>query len=325
MLEKISTEKLDADELGIWRVKTDTPTEGALRFLRLLQGTTGNDNPRSGRRDLSYWRIYFHDAFAGKNCPEIMDHFYFAEVNGEIAARLWFAYAPAGDFGNFGNVLTVPEFRRRGILRRLMPHFLKDFEESPAKCLACITGSPFAARTYMDYGLKLIYPGSVGPMALVKPEWGSFRELDDRLFADASPVRFRRGVLGDQFRIDKFLCYCRAFHEEPPKSQLMDYRCCMQETLGGNGRIAVAENTAGAPVGFAWAGLVDGLQRMTFLLHPRAGDAGARFLREFGSAADRPVFIQEAGDERSRSWMRSASAVCRCDLPGGAAVWQFES
>lgn len=325
MLELISTEKLNADELKIWRVKTDTPTEGAVRFLRFIQGTTGNDNPRNGRRDLSYWRIYFHDAFAGKNYPEVIDYFYCAEVNGEIAARMWFAYAPASNFGNFGNILTVPEFRRRGILRRLMPHFLKDFEESPAKCLACATGTPFAARTYMDYGLKLIYPGTTGSMALVKPEWGSFNELDARLFADAAPIRFRPGVLGDQFRIDKFLRYCRAFHEEPPRSQLMDYRCCMQETLNGNGRIAVAENAAGAPVGFAWTGFFDGLQRMTFLLHPGAGDAGTRFLREFGSGPDRPVFIQEAGDERSRSWMQSASAVCRCSLTGGAAVWQFEN
>jgi len=34
MLELISTEKLDADELVIWRVRTDTPTEGSRRFLR---------------------------------------------------------------------------------------------------------------------------------------------------------------------------------------------------------------------------------------------------------------------------------------------------
>lgn len=327
MLELIQTENLDASTLRIWRVKTDAPTSQAeaARFLRFIQGTTGLENPRNSRRDLSYWRIYFHSAFAGRNYPEVVDYFYFAEVDGQIAARLWFAFAPANGFGNFGNILTLPEFRRRGILRRLMEAFVEDFKQCPARCVACATGTPFAARTYMDYGFRLLYPGTAGAMALVKGEYGSFHKMASVLFAEPSPVRMRPGVLGDQFRIDKFLRYIQAFHDEGPKSQLMDYRCCMQEVLGGNGSIAIFENAVGAAAGFAWAGNIDSLHRMTFLLHPAALKDAGRFLREFcrKDSEPSPVFIQETGDERSPLWLSAAGGRRRCVLANGAALWEF--
>ena len=177
----------------------------------------------------------------------------------------------------------------------------------------------------MDYGFRLLYPGTAGAMALVKEEYGSFREMETTRFADSTPVRIRPGFLGDQFGIDKFLRYCAEYHDEPPRSQLMDYRCCMQESLGGNGRIGVFENASGTSLGFAWAGNFDGLHRMTFLLHPEVGEAGGRLLGDFArnGEAPAPLFIQEPGDTRSGFWMEAAGARRRCVLSNGAALWEF--
>ena len=325
MLELIEKGKLGDDDFNIWRIKPRESSDDATRFLRFILATTGYDNPYCGRRELSYWRIYFHHAFAGKNHPDIEDYFYFAEVNGNIAARLWFAYAPINNFGNFGNVFTAPEFRKRGILRRIMPYCIRDFAETSAKCLACSTGSEFAARTYADYGFQTIYGGKTGEMALVKPEPGSFSALDADCFDDVRPKLVRDGCLSDQFMIDKFLCYCRDFHETPPRNSLMDYRCCMQEVSGGNGKIAVVENAAGIAVGFAWAGNWEGIDRLTFLIHPRAIETAAELLlRVFELYGKRPLlYLQNSGDTPAESLLAQAGACRKGGLSTGAMFWEL--
>lgn len=106
---------LGDDQLKIWKVDCSCIVQDDMRFMQFIHGTTYYDNPYGGKLDLAYWRIYVHNAFHGANLPEIRDYFYFAEVNGTVAARLWFAYAPGNDFGNFGNIFTLHEYRRRGI------------------------------------------------------------------------------------------------------------------------------------------------------------------------------------------------------------------
>ena len=319
MTELLEQSDLGGDDFKIWRLRPPMyPGEGA-RFLDFFLSTTRS---YSSRRTQSYWRLYNIYAFDGKNAPEIEDVFYFAEVNGEVAARLWFGFAPGNGFGNFGNVLTAEKFRRRGILRRLMTHFAGDFQASPAMCLSCDVGSEYVVRTYEDYGFRLLFGGKVGPMAIVKPECGDFPALERRLLGDAVPVRFRPGTVGDQFMVDKFLHYCAKVYRSSPD---LDYRCCMLECRHGNGRIAVAENAAGAPVGFAWAGALDGLDRLVMDIHPDAAPHCGDMLRQLrADQGGGPLcHIQLPGGEAHTPALESAGARRLCTLGGGAAVWEL--
>ena len=323
MAELIESCCLGEDTLNIWKVDCSGDIGDSGRFLRFALATTGYENPYGPRQDLSYWRIYFHNAFKGANLPEIRDFFYFAEVNGTVAARLWFAYAPANDFGNFGNVFTLPEFRRRGILRKMMPHFARDFGSSSAKCLACATGSEFAARTYMDYGFQLVYGGTVGTMALVKKEYGSFNELDRKLLADVSFVRFRDALKSDQFVIDKFVRYSQAFRGVTVYSQMLDFRCCMLEYLNGNGVMRVGENSSGIAAGFAWAGTYNGINRLSFVIHPGTGAKGADLLKDLLEPwQSGPLFYFQNKDDVQGALLLEAAGFCsQSVLTDGTVVW----
>ena len=321
MIESLENFSLDGDDCRIWRLTSPMhPGEGT-RFLDFCL-TTMHSYP--SRRNLSYWRHYYQYAFDGENSPGIEDVFYFAEVNGEVAARLWFGYAPANGFGNFGNALTAEKFRRRGILRRLMVHCVRDFHASPAKSLACDTGKEYAASTYMDYGFKLIYGGTVGPMAIVKPEYPDFSALTKRYLADARPVRFRPGVVGDQFMIDKFLHYCPEVYNHSPRIDL-DYRCCMLECRAGNGHIMVAENADNTAVGFAWAGRFDGIDRLYMTLHPGAAPYCGEMLKQVREAhGGIPLcHIQYPKGAAYTPALEAAGARKLCTLAAGTSVWEF--
>ena len=323
MIELLEHTKLADDDCKIWRLTSPLhPGEGA-RFLDFCLATM---HSFPSRRNLSYWRHYYQHAFDGENSPEIEDVFYFAEINGEVAARLWFGYAPANGFGNFGNALTAEKFRRRGILRRMMVHCVRDFHASKAKCLSCDTGKEYAAATYMDYGFKLIYGGTVGPMAIVKPEYPDFAALEERFLGDARPVRFRPGVVGDQFLIDKFLHYCKKVYRDSPRADL-DYRCCMLECRAGNGCIEVAENAAGALVGFAWAGRFDGVRRLFMKLHPDAAPHCGKMLTRLVRAGDgAPVCHLQL--PKGAGWtpaLEAAGARKLCTLADGSAVWELSA
>lgn len=321
MTELLEQSDLGGDDLKIWRLRPPMrPGEGA-RFLDFFLSTTRS---YYSRRTQSYWRLYNLHAFDGKNAPEIEDVFYFAEVNGEVAARLWFGFAPGNGFGNFGNVFTAEKFRRRGILRRLMAHFAKDFQASSAMCLSCDVGSEYVARTYGDYGFRLLFGGNVGPMAIVKPECGDFPALEGRFLGDAVPVRFRPGTVGDQFMVDKFLHYCAKVYRRSPAADL-DYRCCMLECRHGNGMVAVAENTAGAPVGFAWAGALDGMDRLVMALHPDAAPHCGDMLRRLRADQNGGPLchIQLPGGEAHTPALEAAGARCLCTLGGGSVIWEL--
>ena len=321
MIELLERFDLGGDDCKIWRLTSPMhPGEGT-RFLDFCLATMQS---YPSRRNLSYWRLYYQHAFDGENTPGIEDFFYFAEVNGEVAARLWFGYAPANGFGNFGNALTAEKFRRRGLLRRLMVPCARDFHASTAKCLSCDTGKEYAAATYRDYGFDMIFGGTVGPMAIVKPEYPDFAALEARYLGDAVPVRFRPGVVGDQFMIDKFLHYCAKVYRDSPRADL-DYRCCMLECRAGNGHIMVAENSAEVAVGFAWAGKFDGVDRLFMSIHPDAAPHCGEMLKQLRAVhGGVPIcHLQLPKGAVHTPALESAGARKLCTLGGGASVWEL--
>ena len=97
----------------------------------------------------SGWASYIRATCEGKEYPAIKDHWFIADVDGISAGRLWFAYSPKTGRGNFGNIATEPNYRKRGILKEL----LKTFKAEADKCddmrmLNCVTGKEYAADCY---------------------------------------------------------------------------------------------------------------------------------------------------------------------------------
>ena len=70
-----------------------TPEEFPERVVRYWIASFGFDSWREAVFSLTYWRLYFREVFAGNFAKETVDHLYIAEVNGEYAARMWFAYS----------------------------------------------------------------------------------------------------------------------------------------------------------------------------------------------------------------------------------------
>lgn len=235
-----------------------TPEKTPERIVRYLIASLGYDSYRQYVPELSYWRLYYREALAGNFADDVTDHLYLAEVNGELAARMWFAYSRRTLRGNFGNVFTEPEFRRRGLMSELLRICMADFTASPARMLCCASGSEAAVRAYAERGFQLIYGGKTGPLAIVKN--GDFAEEAARVYdGDTVPSIIREGTVGDQFDCDKFLFYCDNVYRgnrhirRGVAALLPDFRTVYQECLSGNGKVFVAENSRGAITGYAFA------------------------------------------------------------------------
>jgi len=66
----------------------------------------------------SCWHVYYEQVLSKKH-PNCRDFLYAGMVNDVPCSRMWFGYSQKTLSGNFGNVMTLPEFRRRGIMLSL--------------------------------------------------------------------------------------------------------------------------------------------------------------------------------------------------------------
>ena len=247
--------------------KSPVPEE----IVRYMIASLGFDYYRKYINDQNYWRLYYRSAFDGEGA---IDHFYFAEVEGVLAARIWFGYDPISGFGNFGNVYTEPNYRKLGLMSKLLIPCVRDFLASNAKLLCCYTGSPTTEAAYKAFGFQVIYGGETGPMCLINPKYGThFLEIEKKVFDSSSLKRFRLGTAGDQFPCDKFLAYCSKLINIPQgrggaDSFVTDYRTAYQEYKNGNGVVCVAENGTGNVSAWAYAVKAYGSNCLNFTIHP---------------------------------------------------------
>lgn len=331
MLETIKEETRQGGVLKISRFTSDG-NECPSRYVRYLMGSLGYEKWRAAVNDITYWRLYYRESMAGHSADQIVDSIYFAEVDGEFAGRLWFGYSRQNGYGNFGNVFTEPEFRQRGIMSEMLRPCVADFMASPAKLLACATGNPVAAASYVKHGFEVIYGGACGPMALLKPELGRFTPYEQQQFSGHRIARVRAGVCGDQFACDKFLAYASGVWKRPhslrvgPGSRISDYRIAFQETLSGNGVVTVAEDEGGVIVGYAFALTLDGMQVLDFRLHPNYMADGASLLREtLGLFEKHPIhcFTQAEDTERNKLLVVSGASLV-ASLEGGVNIYRMD-
>lgn len=326
------------EKLRILRLVMPSETPVPERFKRYIAASLGYDSYYRAVSEINYWRLYFRSAMDGNGA---VDHLYLAEVDGALAARAWFAYSRRSGYGNFGNVYTEPEYRRRGLMNKLMEPLMRDFYASDAKMLCCATGSEFAAQVYFKHGFHAIYGGKTGPLCALKKEYGShFLDLQNSAF-DGSPVQvIRVGAIDDQYDCDKFLAYHEQlwgkgmFRPRGPASLIVDYRTAYQETRRGNGTVAVAENGKGTIVAWAFALKIAGQNCMNITFHPNCSDGAVKLIRFIRNEFDKqfpgePLLIYLA-PEYTPLWNLMKPACCEpvAKIPGalpGQPVWVFRA
>ena len=264
------------EQLKVYRLITPSEKVVPKRVIQYMIASLGYDEYRKYVNDQNYWRLYYRTAFENKGA---VDHLYLAEVNGEFAARVWFAYSRKSGFGNFGNVYTETEHRKKGLMSILMKHCTAGFESSDAKMLCCSTGNKIAAASYVKSGFHMIYGGETGPMCLLKKSCGNhFFEMAEKYYSDNKIVKVRPGTIDDQYDCDKILDKLPAMRENrpapPPEAGcfVTEYRIAYQEMLSGNGKVLVAENSSGVCVGYSWKLKLYGKEVSHAVLHPDCRD-----------------------------------------------------
>ena len=204
------------------------------------------------------WKHYYNRAMIEGHDQFIEDRVFIAEVDGVPAARLWYGWSKRSLRGNFGNIFTNYAHRKRGLLNFLLECFKEDFDASPAQMLCC-HASGWRIPIYEKFGLHVLHGNTESDaMGIVKPELGSCKQFMNRLYADCAVARLRDGDCGDQFDCDKCLVYTDAMWGRARPfvfagEQNSDYMTCLNRVLEKKGVIAVAENAAGAIVGYAAA------------------------------------------------------------------------
>ena len=146
------------------------PEEDASVIRRMgdyLFHSLGSDNYRQEAIDINAWRLYCLDSLAGR-------------------------YGFSLIFRNFGNVLTEPEWRRRGLMDLLLHCFSQDFAAGSATFLCCGSGTPYAIRSYRRHGFRMLYGGESGLMCLGK---GDFFKEAARCYPGPGAVTTTRGFV----------------------------------------------------------------------------------------------------------------------------------
>ncbi len=324
-MDILNTETLpDGRRVEICRIVTPDATlpEDVVRYFI---ASLGFDYYREYVNDQNYWRLYYRESLAGRFVPDVIDHHYLARIDGEYAARLWFAYSTRTGHGNFGNVYTEVPFRCLGLMNRLLDHFRADFQTSPATMLCDGSGSEYAVRSYCRFGFRLPYGGTTGMICLCKK--GSFQKIAAKAFPGREPTAIRPGGIADQFECDKFRAYTPEMITFPRQTRLgaaaiiSDYRIAFQEVLSGNGVILVQETPLGEVPGYAFALRFFGQDILDFGFHLNYLDTLPELLQKTAVAyqhkfSTSPVCVTAEGDVERENALRRASFVEIGGVPG---------
>ncbi len=210
------------------------------------------------------WQLYYEDIFAGK-VQGVRDYMYAGLADGVPCSRMWFGYSERNGSGNFGNVETLPEYRRRGIMRDLLNQCVSDIRKSGAVFCSC-DAAPTAAPAYASAGFQRIFPEGQPPMVFVQPRAGAFSDIVKKAYSSTGNAKIRQGTLSDRFDCDKLLMYApEVYGKVIPRKDIPMYLSLWQEYVcTGKTRVAVLETETGFCSGYAaW---IDG--EPYCILHP---------------------------------------------------------
>ena len=304
----------------------DSSEKAPEKYINYILTSVGSSNPHRYLYSSAGWRTYFRDAMSGTYFPDVVDHWFFAEVDGECAGRIWFAYSKKSLRGNFGNVMTEPAFRNRGIMRELMKHCMDAIRRSPANMLCCIASKKITP-VYLKYGFQLIHGGESGPLCFIKD--GTFASEAEQAFSGNRIMEIRPGEISDQFDCDKFLVYVPELwkREHPvqtgPAAFVSDFRLAFQESFAGNSVVYVALNERKVCCGYAFAVMLpSGMPVLDFVVHPAYLDDAAglirttvsAFLEKFGTS---PFYYGLSADAGKIAAALGAGMVQIAEIPSG--------
>ena len=238
---------------------------GETSYPEWLPGVFEDDAPAD-------WSGYYRDVFSGASADEITDVVYVATVDGAPASKMWFGYSRRSRIGNFGNVVTRPEFRRRGLMSENLKLCVADFLASPALSISCDAAAT-AAPVYHAAGFEWLFGEKHHPMAMVKLETGSFSRLLEQAYGNADGAVVRVGRRGDRFDCDKLLAYAPCVYLGGERRTLLspwipDYLNAFQHVQAHRASLAVVESRAGFCAGYAWtAECAPGRNVLDFVVH----------------------------------------------------------
>jgi GNAT superfamily N-acetyltransferase len=269
MIELLGSIKIKTGE--IMNVKVITPPaeeEYAEKLCRFLE------HKRASFRDIK-------QRLRGDYSNYCVDKYFIGEIDGNIVSQLWYGYASSGSgIGNFGHVYTEPKHRKKGITNELMKFFLEDFNNSTAEAVFCSTGTPWVAKIYLGYGFQTIIDGAKkGPLMLLKKDdERSFEEIEKIYFSAGQDVEVVSGTMQYRHDIDKMLADSLFFrniqwNRISASFHASTYRDAYYLTEDGKGIIAVAKNSDGKVVGWAFAlntgsDLEEKSKAFDFVIHP---------------------------------------------------------
>lgn len=333
MPELLKQAKLkDGRSVEIFRIVTPEP-DVPDKVKRYIMASLSYEKYRQYVNDQAYWRLYYREALDGHTAEYVEDRLYYAEVEGQPAARLWYGYGRHNLRGNFGNVYTEPEYRRLGLMNMLLPYCVSDFQACPARTLCCASGNKYAVASYVKHGFKLIYGGETGPLCLGK---AAFADETARAFLGGGPLgplTIRPGTPEDQFACDKFLFYCDAYFHFPRRHRvgvarrISDYRIAYQEHLSEAGPVNVAVNAQGVVVGYCFALNSFGEAVLDFELHPAYQSGAQELLRrtadEYQAAANAaPLLYLSPVDSERLELAQSAGFHAVANVPGRFIIFE---
>ena len=200
-----------------------------------------------------FWGDYYTDLWNGQH-PGCRDYLYAGMIDGIPCGRVWFGYSLKTGSGNFGNVLTVPEYRRRGIMKALLDFCVEDFHRSGALFCSC-DAADSAAPAYAAVGFQRIFSPEKHPMAIVSEKFPDFSAIIRKAYSDTSSAFVRNGTFSDRFDCDKLLWYAPEVYGKTACHPLCpDYLRLWTWAQRNNVPLHVLETVTGFCAGFAVPG-----------------------------------------------------------------------
>ncbi len=136
------------------------PSRGMNQAGQALAAMLSDESPGKSYADAMRARV------SGALAGECTDTYFVAHENGTCVSRLWNGWGKHADaIGNFGNFLTLEEYRGQGIGTRLLEMWYADLQARDHLPLALFcTSAPKAALMYAKYGMRPITPvAAYGP------------------------------------------------------------------------------------------------------------------------------------------------------------------
>lgn len=182
---------------------TFRPSDGQSPAGQALARMLADESPGKSYADVMRLRV------AGALTDACTDTYFLALDGDACVSRLWNGWGRHEDaIGNFGNFLTLEQYRGQGIGTRLLETWYADLQARDDKPLALFcTSAPKAARMYEAYGMRPIVKGAdYGPSYMPLGESpDDFESFCDAYYQPASALNVKPATFAWRHEIDLLL------------------------------------------------------------------------------------------------------------------------